>query len=192
MVEEKVDVFDAYLVVLEERGLKRSCTVFVTDQRLVVMVHEGMNPWIGIVVVTAFVVSLVALFLRDLNLFLAGLSVGFVAVFSLVLADSSIRYRRRRRVKRLAPSEILGSSKLNFEIPYPDIVKVKYVEVERYEPPSVSRVFLPSLPYKTHVIEFETQMGKRVFNMDVSETMRLMDLMNRFVPEKIEEAKTEN
>jgi len=191
MVEEVLGVFNAYLIMLEERGSKRSCTFLVTDSRLVVMLPEGMNPWIGVVAVIAFVVSLVGLFLRDLTLFLVGLGVGFLVVFLLVLVDFGVRYRRQSRIKKLAPDEILRASKRNFEIPHSDIVRVKHEVVERYEPPSISHIFLPSLPYKTHMVEFDTQKGKHVFNMDMSETMRLIDLMSRFVPEKIEEGKSE-
>jgi len=72
MAEQIVDVFEAHLLMIEEGDVKRSCTLFVTDRRVVVMVPEGINPWIGVMAAVAFVASLVGLLLRNLTLFLGG------------------------------------------------------------------------------------------------------------------------
>ena len=76
---------------IEEGDVKRSCTLFVTDRRVVVMVPEGINPWIGVVAVVAFVAAILGLLLRNLALFLAGLGAGFVLVLLLALADFVVR-----------------------------------------------------------------------------------------------------
>jgi len=191
MVEEIVDFFDAYFLVLEEGGVRRSCTLFFTSSRLIVMVPEGINPWIGGVAAIAFVVSFVGLLLRDVTLFLTGFSAVFVAVILLVLVDANIRNRRRKRVKQLPPEEILKASKRNLEISYSDILKVRHEVVETVET-GVSRIFLPTPPSERHTMELETQKGRHAFLIEISELARFIDLMNRFVPEKIEEKKSED
>jgi len=191
MVEEIVDFFDAYFLVLEEGGVRRSCTLFFTSSRLIVMVPEGINPWIGGVAAIAFVVSFVGLLLRDVTLFLTGFSAVFVAVIFLVLVDANIRNRRRKRVKQFPPDEILKAGKRNLEIPYSDIIKVRHEVVETVET-GVSRIFLPTPPSERHTIELETQKGRHAFLIEISELARFIDLMNRFVPEKIEEKKSED
>lgn len=187
MAEQVVDAFAAHLLMIEEGDVKRSCTVFVTGKRLVVVVPEGINPWIGVVVAVAFIAGLMGLLLRNLILFLGGLGTGFVLVLLLVLVDFAIRQRKKSRVKRLAPDEILKAYKRNFEIPYPDIVKIKHEPVERIETAGFNRIILPSLPYITHLVRFETGKGKYVFMIERSDIALFFDLMNRFVPDKIEE-----
>ena len=76
---------------IEEGDVKRSYTLFVTDRRVVVMVPEGINPWIGVVAVVAFVAAVLGLLLRNLTLFLTGLGAGFVLVLLLALADFVVR-----------------------------------------------------------------------------------------------------
>jgi len=186
MAEQVVDAFAAHLLMIEEGDVKRSCTLFVTDRRVVVMVPEGINPRIGVVAVVAFVAGIAGLLLRNLTLFLAGLGTGFVLVLLLALADFVVRQRKRSRVKRLTPEEILRAYRRNFEIPYSDIVKAKHEAVERIETSGLNRIILPSLPYITHLVRFETQKGKYVFMIERSDIALFLDLMNRFVHEKIE------
>jgi hypothetical protein len=191
MTEEKiVDVFGAHLLMIEEGDVKRSCTFFVTDKRLVVLVPEGINPWIGVVAAVAFVAGLAGLLLRNLILFLGGLGAGFVLVLLLVLVDFAIRYRKRSKVRQLAPDEILRAYRRNFEIPYSEITRVKHEPVERIETAGYNRILLPSLPYTTHLVRFETGKGKYVFMIERGDIARFLDLMNRFVPGKIEENQT--
>lgn len=188
MAEQMMDAFAAHLLRIEEGDVKRSCTFFVTDKRLVVLVSEGINPWVGVVAAIAFIAGLAGLLLRNLTLFLAGLGAGFILVLLLVVVDFAVRQRKRSRVKRLSPNEILKAYKRNFEIPYSEIIKVKHEPVERIETAGVNRIILPSLPYITHLVRFETGRGKYVFMIERGDIAPFLDLMNRFVPGKIEES----
>jgi len=191
MAEEVTGVFDARLIKLEEDRVEKKCIFFVTDRRLVFAIIEGLNPWAVLVVILAFAASLVAFTLRDLTLFLVSLIVAFAAVFFYVLADFSVRSRRKRRVKRLAPDEILNVSERNFELLYGDIVKIKHEAVERYEPGS-SHIFVPTLGLSsiTHVIKLGTQRGEYNLLVSKNQAVRFFELMNLFVPGKIEENQT--
>jgi len=191
MYEEIIDSFNARYVLPEEGGYKRHCNFFVTEKRLVVNIPEGMNPWISLVTVTFFLGSLVVGVLsRSVDLLTIGFGIGIIVLILLVSVDFIIRQRKNSRIKRLVPEEILKAGKNNFGIPYADIVKVKHEEVERFEPPS-KHIFVPTPPEKDHIIEFQTKNAKHLFLIDRGDIEPFIDLMNRFIPDKIEEHGTE-
>jgi hypothetical protein len=184
MVEEIPGVFSAHQLMLDEGGVRRACTLFFTGKRLVVSVPEGIDTRTFILTVIALGVGFTGFLLRDYLLFFAGLMAGIIISLLLGLIDFVVRRRKTSKVKRLAPDDILKFGKRNFEITYPDIIKVKHIEFERYE--GGSRFFLPTFRELIHEIEVDTSKGKYVFILNKNDVDRCIELLNEFVSEKIE------
>jgi len=189
MAEKVVEMFDARSSMPEEYGVVKPCVLFLTQKRIVVGIIEGISSKLVVAVVISAVVTFSGLFLRELILFLAGL-VAVVAVSSvLAVTDFLVRHRRRVRVKKLAPDEVLTVNKKNFEVSYLDLVKVTHGTFERYE--WGMRFLIPTLPELMHDIELVTSKGRYAFILDRVNLDRCMNLLNKFVPEKIEKDKDE-
>ncbi len=184
MAGEAEAVFDAQLLI----DVKRSCTLFVTDNRIVVAIPEGMDSRISGIVVVAFAICLTGLILMNAAIFTVGLIETFAVTLLLVLANFIVRYRNSNKIRRLRLNEILRGGKENFEIRYPDIVKVRHEPVRRRDTSVASHILLPSLPYTSHLIDLETQKSKYTFIIEESDVEVFMDLMKQSFPEeKIEE-----
>jgi len=189
MVEEIVGKLSAHQLMLEEYGVRRACTLFFTSSRVIVMMPEGINTRVFALAVIALVVGFVGFLLKNFLLFFAGLMAAIVVGLLLGLIDFVIRHRRMSKVKRLAPDNILKASGKNFEISYSDVVKVKHTSFERHE--GSSRFFLPTFPELMHDIEFTTSQKRYVFILERNDFYRCMNLLNRFIPEKIEKDENE-
>jgi len=189
MAEEVVGVFDAHCLMLHEYGVSKSCVLFLTSNRIIVAIIEGIKPKLGFAVVVSAAIAFTGLLLRDSTLFLAGLFAVIVVASMLVLTNLIVRNRKKRRVKRLAPEEILRTNIRNFEISYSDLVKIKHTSFQKYE--SVSRFFLPMPPEIAYEIEFATSKEEYVLILDRNDLARCIDLLNKFVPEKIEKDENE-
>ena len=187
MAGEVLDKFEGHLLVFERGGVKRSCTLFITENRMVVAIPEGMDPKIGSVVIVGFGIILAGLLLMNPALFVAGLGGTFAVVLYLVLVNFVVQYRSGSRIRRLRLNEILRAGKDNFEISYKDLDRVVHESVKRHEMYGPSRFFLPSLPSTTHLINVVTAKGKYTFMVESIDATRIVDLMKRFVPEKVEE-----
>ena len=184
MTEEKIlGVFDVHQLILGEYDTIRPCTLLLTRNRIIVATSEGVNRWIVVVAVMAFIAGLAGLFLRNAMLFLAGLATGIVAGLLIGLFDFVIRRRRVGKMKRLNPNHILEMDKKNFEVPYANIVKVEIRTFKTYPRRSY---LLPSFEERRYKIDFVTQKERFMFIMDKSKLEHCIDLFRQSAPETIE------
>lgn len=172
MAEEIVDVFSAIQSMPEEHGFfTRSCTLFLTNSRVIVMEPRGIDTRTFAVPIIALAVGFAGLLIMNLVLFFIGLGVGLVAGLVLGLANIFIRSRRISKAGKLAPDEILKADVRNFEILYSKTAKV---EIERFEAFRKGSLFLPSLPQYKCAVKFFEENGRHVFILD-------SDVLNQFV-----------
>lgn len=189
MAEQVLRVFDVRCSMPKDEGVVKPCVLFFTNKRIVVGILEGISSKLVVTVVISAVVTFIGLFLKELTLFLAGLVAVVVVSSVLAVTDFIVRHRRRSRVKRLAPDEVLRVNKRNFEVFYSDLEKVKHGTFERYK--WGMHFLIPTLPEEMHDIEIVTSQGRYVFIIDRSDLDRCMKLLNQFVPEKIEKEESE-
>jgi len=189
MAEEIVGVFDARCLMLEEHGVSKSCVLLLTHNRIVVGIIDGISLKLVAIVVLSAAVTFLGLFLKDLFLFSAGLVAIIVTGSLLGLSDFIVRYGRKNKVKKSAPEMVLKFNAKNIEILYSDVVKVRRTSFEKLE--GGSRFFLPTLPELTHDIEFVTSKGRHVFILDRYDLGRCLNLLDKFVKEKIERNENE-
>ena len=184
MLEEKIlGVFNVHQLILGEYDTIKPCTLLLTRNRIIVVTSEGVNPWIVILVVIAFIAGLTGLFLRNAMLFLAGLGTGIVAGLLVGLFDFVIRRRKIGKMKKLDPNHILEIDKKNFEVPFANIVKV---EIKAFKTYSRGSYLLPSFEEHRYKIDFVTQKERFMFSMDKSKMGRCIDLFRQSAPETIE------
>jgi len=189
MAEQVVRVFDARCSMSKEYSVVKPCVLFFTGNRIVAGIIEGISSKLVVAVVIAAAVTFIGLFLKDLILFLGGLVAVVVVSSVLAVTDYIVRHRRRIKVKRLVLDEVLRANKRNFEVFYSDIVKAKHGTFERFE--WGMRFLIPTLPELMHDIELVTSQGRYVFILERNDLNRCMDLLNQFVPEKIEKDEDE-
>lgn len=186
MNEENLGVFDARHLVHNEHDTLKPCILFLTRNRIVAVLVEGINPWTVVSVIVALAASFIGLLLRNFALFLGGFSIGIVAGLCIVLIDFVIRHKEFRKIKRLNPEHILEMTEKSFEIHYEKIVKVEVRIFNRYSGISDFMPSLPSLQEHQYVITFVTNEKKHTFILDGKKLKECLDLIREFVPETTE------
>lgn len=184
--EENIGVLSARCLVPDKHDAVKPCTLFLTANRIVVVLTGGINPWAVVTVIVAFAVSLSGLLLRNFVLFLGGLGAGIIAGFIIGLADFIIRHIGPRKVRRLNPERILEMSEKNLAIDYKKIVKIEVRKLTKY--PGRSD-FIPSFPaFQEHkyVIDFVLGEKKHTFILDRKKLQQCLKLLHQFVPETVE------
>lgn len=193
MAKEAEAVFYARVMILERGDVNRPCTVFVARDRIVVASPEGIAPRVSLVVFLAIGICLAGLVLMNAALFVAGLGATVSVLLFLVLVNFVVRYRSSNKIRRLHRlDEVWVESERNFEIRYLDVVKVKHEAVVRRDTSVASHILLPSLPYTSHLVDFETETAKYTFMIEASDVEHFMDLMRQFIPKKIVEEPAKN
>lgn len=184
MIEEKIlGVVEVQQLVLGEYDIIEPCALLLTRNRIIVVTSEGINRWIFVVAVMAFIAGLAGLFLRNAVLFFAGLGTGIVAGLLIGLFDFVVRRRRIGKMKRLSPNHILEIDKKNFEVPYANVVKV---ETRTFKTYPGGGYFLPSFEERRYKIDFVTRKKSFAFIMDRSKMERCIDLVRQSAPKTIE------
>jgi len=185
MVEQDVKAFDARCLTPDDPGVSKPCVLFFTGKGIVVGIIEGISAKLFVVFVIYAAFTFLGLSLRDLRLFLAGFVATIAAGSLIVLTDFIVRRQSKRTIKKTVPAEVLRLSTKNFEISYSDLVKVKHVTFERLE--GGDRFFLPTFSHELmHEIEVATLKGRYAFTLDRSDLNRCVQVLNKYVPEKIE------
>jgi len=183
MLAEKVlDTFNA-LQSIPERGVGRSCTLFITNSRIIVMEPKGIDLRTVAIPIIALVASLVGLFLRDLVLFVGGFLAGIASGFVLIILDFFLRNRRISKAKKLVPAEILKAGKQNFEVPYS---KVSRVEIKKYEAFRRANPLFLSLPQYNWVVEFIVENERLTFIFESDLMNQFLERIHPFVSEIVE------
>jgi len=186
MNEENLGVFDARHLVQNEHDTLKPCILFLTRNRIVAVLLEGINPWTVVTVIVALAASFIGLLLRNFALFLGGFSIGIIAGLCIVLIDFVIRHKEFRKIKRLNPEHILEMTEKSFEIHYEKIAKVEVRIFNRYSGISGFMPSLPSLQEHHYVITFVTSEKKHTFILDGNKLKECLGLIREFVPETTE------
>jgi len=183
MEEEKLGILNARHLILSEHDAIKPCTLFLTDNRIIVVASDGINQWIVVTVIVTFIASFMGLILRNVILFLGGLGAGIMAVLLTSLIYFVIRKRKIGKIKRLSPERILEMNEKNFEIRYTKIVKVVVRTFKTY--PRGNYLF-PSFQEHRHKIDFVTHEEKYSFILDRGKLQQCLNLIQQFVPGTIE------
>lgn len=183
MVEEIVGVFNVRQLMLEEYGTTRSCTLFLTNERVVVMVPEGIALRMVALPIIALVAGFIGFLTRNPILFFTGMGVGVGSGIVLGMLDFLIRHRKVRKVKQLPPAEILRVGKQNFEIPFS---KTTRVQLRWFEELQKGSFLLPTLPKYNYEVEFVVENGKYVFIIDSDMLNQFTKKLRPFIPEIVE------
>ncbi len=183
MKEEYLGILNVRHLILGEHDVIKSCTLFLTRNRIIVVSTEGVNRWIFVSVAVAFAASFMGMLFRNIVLLLAGLVAWMIAVLLVGLVNFVIRQRKIGEMKRLNPRRILEMNEKNFEISYAKIVKVVVITFKTY--PGVNYLF-PSFQENRYKIDFITCAKKHSFILDRGKLQKCLNLIQQFVPETIE------
>jgi hypothetical protein len=182
--EEILRSFNAHQAIINEHETINSPILFLTNTRIIVASIEGITLWTVAIVIIALAGSFIGLLLRNLNLFVGGLSVGIAAGLVIGLVDYVVRLRKRGKMKKLDPDSIVEMSKKNFEIRYSLISKVAVTTSQTY---STGRWFLPfSFPEHKYVLDFLTDSSKHTLVLEPNDLQPCLNLISKFAPEAIE------
>jgi MFS superfamily sulfate permease-like transporter len=183
MKEENLSSFDARQLILGEHDIIKSCILFITRRSIIIVYSSGASLRVVILILVAFAAGLLGLILRNVTLFVGGLSAGIVIGMVIAMVDFMFRRRRLKKMKRLSPERILQMSEKNFEVPYEKIVKVEVRESKVY--PQIT-LFLPMFEehYK-YVVGFLTDENKYLFILDADKLQSCLNLIREFAPKTI-------
>jgi len=175
--------FNAHQAIINENETIKSRILFLTNNRVIVASIEGITLWTVAIVIIALAGSFTGLLLRNLDLFVGGLSVGIAAGLIIGLVDYLVRLRKRGKMKKLDPDSIVEMSRENFEILYSLISKVEVRTSQTY---SRGSWFLPfSLSEQNYVLDFFTDSNKHTFVLEPNDLEPCLNLIRKFVPETI-------
>jgi len=182
MVEEILGIFSARQSMPEEDG-GRSCTLFLTSGRVIVMKHRGIDPRTVALPIIALAVGFTGFLLMNFVLFFIGAGMGIVASLVLGLADFLIRRRRISKAKKLAPDEILKADRRNFEIPYAKIAKI---ETKRFEEFRRASMLLPTFQEYKWAVKFFAENRSYIFSLDSDVYDPFIERIRPFVSQIVE------
>lgn len=183
--EEILGSFNAHQAIINEHETIKSRILFLTNNRIIVASIEGVTLWTAAIVIIALAGSFTGLLLKNLDLFVGGLSLGVAAGLIIGLVDYAMRHRKRGKMKKLNPDSIVEMSRENFEMPYSQI---STVEVRTSQTYSRGSWFLPfSFSEQNYVLDFFTNSNKNkhTFVLEPKDLAPCLTLIRKFAPETI-------
>lgn len=188
MAEEVVGEFNAIQSVSEEYGVGKSCILFLTNSRVIVVEIEGVSSLVFLIPIVLFVVGFAGLLLRELLALLIGVATAIASSLLLLGVNYAVRNRRLKRVRKLTPSQIVRLSSNNFDIPYAKIAKIELKRHEEFRGGG-GNILLPSFPEYKWTVYFSMQSEEDrgyVFILKGNIMAAFKECIKQYIPEIFE------